>query len=290
MFLYIFIFHFFFLMLRPPPRSTRTATLFPYTTLFRSRPAAARVGHRDIDQLVEAAGPEQRRIDQIRSVRGAYDHDGLQLFQAVHLRQNRVDDAFGDVGFAQAAAAGGDEAVERVDEDDGGRELAGPGEQAGDMLLAFAIPFRQEVRGFGGDEVRLRRARRRLGEQGLAGAGRAVEEEALGRPDAEPTERFGVLQGKLDPFAQPLARVVEAADIVPAYVGHLHHDFAHGGGLDALQGFLEILAGDREIVEHLGRNRAFLEVDPGHDPPHRLDRRLAGERRQVRADETVGLP
>src|SRR3546814_13684686 len=26
----------FFLMIRPPPRSTRTATLFPYTTLFRS--------------------------------------------------------------------------------------------------------------------------------------------------------------------------------------------------------------------------------------------------------------
>src|SRR3546814_13582000 len=32
-----FYFIFFFLMLRRPPRSTRTATLFPYTTLFRSR-------------------------------------------------------------------------------------------------------------------------------------------------------------------------------------------------------------------------------------------------------------
>src|SRR3546814_14880245 len=30
----------FFLMIRPPPRSTRTDTLFPYTTLFRSHPAA----------------------------------------------------------------------------------------------------------------------------------------------------------------------------------------------------------------------------------------------------------
>src|SRR3546814_1996657 len=29
-------FMFFFLMIRPPPRSTRTDTLFPYTTLFRS--------------------------------------------------------------------------------------------------------------------------------------------------------------------------------------------------------------------------------------------------------------
>src|SRR3546814_13672799 len=31
--------YFFFLMIRRPPRSTRTDTLFPYTTLFRSWPA-----------------------------------------------------------------------------------------------------------------------------------------------------------------------------------------------------------------------------------------------------------
>src|SRR3546814_2193749 len=31
----------FFLMVRRPPRSTRTDTLFPYTTLFRSGPAPA---------------------------------------------------------------------------------------------------------------------------------------------------------------------------------------------------------------------------------------------------------
>src|SRR3546814_7209847 len=36
---------FFFLMIRRPPRSTRTDTLFPYTTLFRSR-----------DWLAEASG------------------------------------------------------------------------------------------------------------------------------------------------------------------------------------------------------------------------------------------
>src|SRR3546814_13306578 len=29
--------HYFFLMIRRPPRSTRTDTLFPYTTLFRSQ-------------------------------------------------------------------------------------------------------------------------------------------------------------------------------------------------------------------------------------------------------------
>src|SRR3546814_11013486 len=45
----LLFFCFFFLMIRRPPRSTRTDTLFPYTTLFRSvrrsrRARAARVG------------------------------------------------------------------------------------------------------------------------------------------------------------------------------------------------------------------------------------------------------
>src|SRR3546814_151110 len=34
--IYVVVFLFFFLMIRRPPRSTRTDTLFPYTTLFRS--------------------------------------------------------------------------------------------------------------------------------------------------------------------------------------------------------------------------------------------------------------
>src|SRR3546814_6641267 len=40
------VIYFFFLMIRRPPRSTRTDTLFPYTTLFRSpdpHPGAARL-------------------------------------------------------------------------------------------------------------------------------------------------------------------------------------------------------------------------------------------------------
>src|SRR3546814_13602816 len=39
MFLCVCCLWFFFLMIRRPPRSTRTDTLFPYTTLFRSSPS-----------------------------------------------------------------------------------------------------------------------------------------------------------------------------------------------------------------------------------------------------------
>src|SRR3546814_17232835 len=39
----VFLFFFFFLMIRRPPRSTRTDTLFPYTTLFRSHSGHAKL-------------------------------------------------------------------------------------------------------------------------------------------------------------------------------------------------------------------------------------------------------
>src|SRR3546814_13234276 len=40
---------FFFLMIRGPPRSTRTDTLFPYTTLFRAQPVASNVPKKFLD-------------------------------------------------------------------------------------------------------------------------------------------------------------------------------------------------------------------------------------------------
>src|SRR3546814_6363500 len=56
--LYVCLF-FFLLMIRRPPRSTRTDTLFPYTTLFRSdgRSHSHRDGHRKDSHKMPAAGP-----------------------------------------------------------------------------------------------------------------------------------------------------------------------------------------------------------------------------------------
>src|SRR3712207_8661093 len=56
---------------------------------------------------------------------------------------------------------------ELVDEDHRRRHLPRTGEEARDLLLALPIPFGQQVRRLGRDEVRLRLPRRRLGEQGL---------------------------------------------------------------------------------------------------------------------------
>src|SRR3546814_7852201 len=57
----------FFLMIRRPPRSTRTDTLFPYTTLFRSV-RRADLGARSRAAPRGAAGHASAR-------RGGHDHD-----------------------------------------------------------------------------------------------------------------------------------------------------------------------------------------------------------------------
>src|SRR3546814_16787520 len=50
-------------MIRRPPRSTRTDTLLPYTTLFRSRSRPADAAGRDRRRLLESFQPAAGRLD-----------------------------------------------------------------------------------------------------------------------------------------------------------------------------------------------------------------------------------
>src|SRR3546814_12365547 len=74
-----FIF-FFFLRIRRPPRSTRTDTLFPYTTLFRSQQAV------EIDRCL-------RHRDRMTAVRNATVQIGQRLDRAerTHLGHERSE-------------------------------------------------------------------------------------------------------------------------------------------------------------------------------------------------------
>src|SRR3546814_13973602 len=76
------VFCFFFLMIRRPPRSTRTDTLFPYTTLFRASLGRFRIPgdmRRDLeaDEAVAAFG---RVIDQAQQVRGRLGVADREMF------------------------------------------------------------------------------------------------------------------------------------------------------------------------------------------------------------------
>src|SRR3546814_10911356 len=82
----------FFLMIRRPPRSTRTDTLFPYTTLFRSQRRAARSGtggavhHVVDDEAVEQLHRARAAVGELRVVGDEHQRGpvlGLQSEQQV---------------------------------------------------------------------------------------------------------------------------------------------------------------------------------------------------------------
>src|SRR3546814_226695 len=65
--LFIFFFYFFFLMIRRPPGSTRTDTLFPYTTLFRSARAVHRPALRSsLPELQGRVRPRHHPFGELR--------------------------------------------------------------------------------------------------------------------------------------------------------------------------------------------------------------------------------
>src|SRR3989442_8195552 len=76
----MFVF-FFFLMIRRPPRST----LFPYTTLFRSRDRGRGLGHRSAAAAVD--GEDSRRGGRVRDVA-----DGNAGAPGVNLHRQRQRD------------------------------------------------------------------------------------------------------------------------------------------------------------------------------------------------------
>src|SRR3546814_991590 len=55
-------------MIRLPPRSTRTDTLFPYTTLFRSRGDVARDRLRDFDVVLALDAEQVRDLERLLAV------------------------------------------------------------------------------------------------------------------------------------------------------------------------------------------------------------------------------
>src|SRR3546814_13994019 len=72
---------FFFLMIRRPPRSTRTDTLFPYTTLFRSAGFVSRERFRIVRY---GLGSEERpRVDAAALVAGRRSEEHTSELQSL---------------------------------------------------------------------------------------------------------------------------------------------------------------------------------------------------------------
>src|SRR3546814_13813736 len=89
-------------MIRRPPRSTRTDTLFPYTTLFRSVVRHVGAGRRPLH-----AGRRAVELDQAAEIR-------RPLGEALVLDGALADEGQADVALLHVHRLGGDEQIGRA--------------------------------------------------------------------------------------------------------------------------------------------------------------------------------
>src|SRR5712664_2818790 len=193
------------------------------------------VGPLDLDLHVQAAGAQDRGVDEVLAVAGADDDDVLEALDAVDLGQELGHDGGLDVG-GDAGAAGAEERVHLVEEDDDWHVLGGLflglDEDLADLALGLSHVLVEELRALDVEEVALDLLAAGLGDllgevvgdglgdHGLAAAGGAVEEHALGGRELVLLVVVGVEVGQLHGVLDGLDLVDEAADVVVADVGH----------------------------------------------------------------------
>ena len=186
--------------------------------------AAVEVGGVDADLAVEAARAQQRRVEHVGTVGRRDEDDAAADVEAVHLDEQLVEGLLAlVVAAAHAGAAVATDGVDLVDEDDGGRVLLGLLEQVADAAGADADEHLDEVGA--GDRVERHAglAGDGAGEQRLAGAGRAVEQDALGDLGADGLELGRLLEELLD-LAELLDRLLAAGDVGERRLRHVLGD------------------------------------------------------------------
>src|SRR3546814_17813882 len=96
-------------MLRPPPRSTLTDTLFPYTTLFRSDVFPVAPRRRDGVDFIEKIDAACRfhRIDNHPKLLGGFAHELRDEVMKHHREERKLDLAGKPVGAQRLAGTGG---------------------------------------------------------------------------------------------------------------------------------------------------------------------------------------
>jgi hypothetical protein len=175
--------------------------------------AAADVRQRHHHLAVEAARAQQRRVEHVGPVGGGDHDDALAGLEAVHLDQQLVQRLLAlVVAAAQAGAALAADRVDLVDEQDAGRVLLRLLEHVAHAGRAHADEHLDEVGAGDREERHLGLAGDRLGEQRLAGAGRADHQHAARDAAAELLELGRVAQ-ELDQLLDLFLGLVAAGDV-----------------------------------------------------------------------------
>ncbi len=180
---------------------------------FENLLAAAEIRAVDDDLTVEAAGTQQRRIENVGAVRRGDQNDAGVLIEAVHLDEQLVERLFAlVVTAAETGAALAADRVDFVDEDDARRGLLRLIEEIANARGADADEHLDEVGTGDREERNARFARNRAREQRLTGARRSEQQHAFRNARAERLIFLRILQ-ELDDLAELFFRFVDARDV-----------------------------------------------------------------------------
>ncbi len=165
---------------------------------------------------------------------------------------------------AQPGAAVAAHGVDLVHEDDAGRVLLGLLEEVADARRADADEHLDEVRAGDREERHARLAGDGTRQQRLAGARRAVEQDALGDARAEGLELLGVLEELLD-LVELLHRLVDACDVAERDLGRVDR---------------QALGARLAERHHLGAAALHLVHEEDPEPDEDEERQDVGQQRQ----------
>ncbi len=211
--------------------------LVPYVD-FQDAATVLELGEGHDHLTVEAARPEQGRIEDVGPVRRRHHHDPGGDLEAVHLGEHLVQRLLAFVvAAAEACTTLAPDRVDLVDEDDGPADLARGLEQVAHPARTDADEHLHEVRARHGEERHPGLTGNRSGDQRLARARRADEQDALRDASTDLAELLGELE-EVDDLADLLFHTLVAGYVGegrPRAFGRVHlrprppdgHDAAH---------------------------------------------------------------
>ncbi len=185
----------------------------------KNRLAAADVRLVEHDLAVEAAGPQEGRVEDVGPVGGGDDDDVRAGVEAVHLNENLVERLLSlIVAAAEPGAAVSTDGVDLVDEDDARGVALGLVEEVAHAGCAHADEHLDELRTTDREERHARLTRDGLREKRLARTWRADEQHSLWNAGTERGELLRVLE-ELDDFLQFFLWLINAGDVQERHAG-----------------------------------------------------------------------
>ena len=176
--------------------------------------ASLYVGPVDDDAAVEAAGPQQRGIEDVGAVGGGDEDDALVRLEPVHLDEQLVERLLAFVmPAAEARAAVTADRVDLVDEDDARRVLLALLEEVAHARGADADEHLDKVRTADREERDVRFTRDGARQERLAGSRGPHQEHALRDAAAELLELLRLFE-ELDDFLELFFRLVNARHVL----------------------------------------------------------------------------